>query len=78
VVNKAFFFKKSYIFIEHSGQVWYNYNRPKKGRLAENRTSRAAAQVNYNRAYKAPAAHEKPSRARFQASKPKFRTFLFW
>jgi hypothetical protein len=39
---RAYKAQKSYIFIEHSGRVWYNYNRPKKGRnLAENRTSRA-------------------------------------
>jgi len=25
-------FKKSFIFIEHSGQVWYNYNRHRNGR----------------------------------------------
>ncbi|MHC4086620.1 MAG: hypothetical protein ACYSWZ_06460, partial [Planctomycetota bacterium] len=37
---QAIFFRKSSIFIEHSGGVWYNYNRPKKGRnLAENRKS---------------------------------------
>jgi hypothetical protein len=37
------FYFYCYIFIEHPGQVWYNYNRPKKGRyFAENRKNRAS------------------------------------
>jgi hypothetical protein len=46
IQHRVTFFKKSSFFIEHSGEVWYNYNRHRNGRnLAENRTSRAAAQV---------------------------------
>ena len=39
---RLFFSKKSSILIEYFGYVWYNYNRHRYGRLAENRTSRVS------------------------------------
>jgi hypothetical protein len=59
------FFKKSFIFIEHSGQVWYNYNRHRNGRkLAENRKFnpvpfRREPKQNWFRALKSVLLHHK-------------------
>ena len=38
-IRSKFFYFNCSIFIEHFEEVWYNYNRPKKGSLAENRLS---------------------------------------